>query len=111
MGFVIDAQVFHLVPAARMNPRYLLRKAFAFGVGTAQAGAEATTISTVAPQRRTDGDGGSAGRPRARAVSRTGMRELPWLLVGPPAQAQWAASVRLNAPGGRCLFRLRLFES
>jgi glucosyl-dolichyl phosphate glucuronosyltransferase len=38
MGFVIDAQVFHLVPAARMNPRYLLRKAFAFGVGTAQAG-------------------------------------------------------------------------
>ena len=38
MGFVAEARVFHLVPAARMNRRYLLRKAFAFGVGTAQAG-------------------------------------------------------------------------
>ena len=38
MGFVADARVHHLVPAARMNRRYLLRKAFAFGVGTAQSG-------------------------------------------------------------------------
>ncbi|HVA84447.1 MAG TPA: glycosyltransferase [Candidatus Binataceae bacterium] len=38
MGFVTEARVFHLVPAARMNRKYLLRKAFAFGVGTAQAG-------------------------------------------------------------------------
>jgi glycosyltransferase involved in cell wall biosynthesis len=38
MGFVTEARVFHLVPAARMNRRYLRRKAFAFGVGTAQAG-------------------------------------------------------------------------
>ena len=38
MGFVAEARVFHLVPAARMNRKYLLRKAFAFGVGTAQAG-------------------------------------------------------------------------
>ncbi|MGH7915350.1 MAG: glycosyltransferase, partial [Candidatus Binataceae bacterium] len=38
MGFVAEARVFHLVPAARMNRRYLRRKAFAFGVGTAQAG-------------------------------------------------------------------------
>ena len=38
MGFVTEARVFHLVPAARMNRRYLVRKAFAFGVGTAQAG-------------------------------------------------------------------------
>jgi glycosyltransferase involved in cell wall biosynthesis len=38
MGFVPEARVFHLVPAARMNRKYLLRKAFAFGVGTAQAG-------------------------------------------------------------------------
>jgi hypothetical protein len=35
---VAEARVFHLVPAARMNRKYLLRKAFAFGVGTAQAG-------------------------------------------------------------------------
>ena len=38
MGFVTEARVFHLVPAARMNRKYLVRKAFAFGVGTAQAG-------------------------------------------------------------------------
>jgi glycosyltransferase involved in cell wall biosynthesis len=38
MGFVPDARVFHLVPASRMNRSYLLRKAFAFGVGTAQSG-------------------------------------------------------------------------
>jgi glycosyltransferase involved in cell wall biosynthesis len=38
MGFVREARVFHLVPAARMNRKYLVRKAFAFGVGTAQAG-------------------------------------------------------------------------
>ena len=38
MGFVAEARVFHLVPSARMNRKYLLRKAFAFGVGTAQAG-------------------------------------------------------------------------
>jgi len=38
MGFVAEARVFHLVPAARMNRGYLMRKAFAFGVGTAQAG-------------------------------------------------------------------------
>ena len=38
MGFVAEARVFHLVPAARMNRRYLRRKAFAFGVGTALAG-------------------------------------------------------------------------
>ncbi len=38
MGFVPEARVFHLVPAARMNRKYLLRKAFAFGVGTALAG-------------------------------------------------------------------------
>ncbi len=38
MGFVAEARGFHLVPAARMNRKYLLRKAFAFGVGTAQAG-------------------------------------------------------------------------
>jgi glucosyl-dolichyl phosphate glucuronosyltransferase len=38
MGFVAEARVLHLVPAARMNRTYLLRKAFAFGVGTAQAG-------------------------------------------------------------------------
>jgi hypothetical protein len=38
MGFVAEAQVLHLVPAARMNRRYLRRKAFAFGVGTALAG-------------------------------------------------------------------------
>jgi glucosyl-dolichyl phosphate glucuronosyltransferase len=38
MGFVAESRVFHLVPAARMNHKYLLRKAFAFGVGTAQAG-------------------------------------------------------------------------
>ncbi|MGZ3621157.1 MAG: glycosyltransferase [Candidatus Binataceae bacterium] len=38
MGFVAEARVFHLVPAARMNRRYLRRKAFAFGEGTAQAG-------------------------------------------------------------------------
>jgi len=38
MGFVADARVHHLVPAARMNRHYLLRKAFAFGVGTAQSG-------------------------------------------------------------------------
>jgi glycosyltransferase involved in cell wall biosynthesis len=37
MGFVPGARVFHLVPAARMNRRYLVRKAFAFGVGTALA--------------------------------------------------------------------------
>lgn len=35
MGFVPSARVFHFVPAARMNRRYLVRKAFAFGVGTA----------------------------------------------------------------------------
>ena len=35
MGFVAEARVFHLVPAARMNRRYLRRKAFAFGEGTA----------------------------------------------------------------------------
>jgi glucosyl-dolichyl phosphate glucuronosyltransferase len=38
MGFVPAARVFHLVPAARMNRRYLIRKAFAFGVGTALEG-------------------------------------------------------------------------
>ncbi len=38
MGFVPAARVFHLVPAARMNRRYLVRKAFAFGVGTALEG-------------------------------------------------------------------------
>jgi glycosyltransferase involved in cell wall biosynthesis len=38
MGFVPEARVFHLVPAGRMNRSYLLRKAFAFGVGTAQSG-------------------------------------------------------------------------
>jgi glycosyltransferase involved in cell wall biosynthesis len=38
MGFISAARVFHLVPATRMNRKYLLRKAFAFGVGTAQAG-------------------------------------------------------------------------
>ncbi len=38
MGFVPQARVFHLVPAARMNRRYLVRKAFAFGVGTALEG-------------------------------------------------------------------------
>ena len=38
MGFVPAARVLHLVPAARMNRRYLMRKAFAFGVGTALEG-------------------------------------------------------------------------
>ncbi len=38
MGFVAEARVHHLVPATRMNPKYLRHKAFAFGVGTAQAG-------------------------------------------------------------------------
>jgi glycosyltransferase involved in cell wall biosynthesis len=38
MGFVPEARVHHLVPASRMNRRYLLKKAFAFGVGTAQSG-------------------------------------------------------------------------
>ena len=38
MGFVPEARVLHLVPASRMNRGYLLRKAFAFGVGTAQSG-------------------------------------------------------------------------
>jgi glycosyltransferase involved in cell wall biosynthesis len=38
MGFVAQAHVHHLVPAVRMNRKYLRHKAFAFGVGTAQAG-------------------------------------------------------------------------
>ena len=38
MGFVPEARVFHLVPSSRMNRKYLLKKAFAFGVGTAQSG-------------------------------------------------------------------------
>ena len=38
IGFVARARVHHLVPAVRMRWTYLMRKSFAFGIGTALSG-------------------------------------------------------------------------
>ncbi len=68
MGFVARARVHHLVPAARMRWTYLMRKSFAFGIGTALSGGRSHNAIDKLARNLIRAGVAAAERDRARAI-------------------------------------------